>query len=85
MIQEIEALEQHFAAASYVANVNDDNAPKGMSFGSRAVGEPMSKTGNLTPALCQDSVLGKHGLIHTPMDNYSDPESLRGRNTYDNQ
>jgi hypothetical protein len=85
MIKEIEALERRFAAASHLADVNDDNSPKGVSFGSRAVGEPMSKTGTLTPALRQDLVLGKHGLIHTPMDNYSDPESLRGPNTYDNQ
>ena len=84
MIWLIEALEQHFAATSYVADVYEDNSHKGVSFGSRAVREPMSKTRILTPALHQDSVLGKHGLIYTPMDNYSDPGSLRGHDTNDN-
>ena len=84
MIRSIEALEQHFAATSYVADVNEDNSHKGVSFGSRAVREPMSKTRILTPALRQDSVFGKHGLIYTPMDNYSDPGSLRGHDTNGN-
>ncbi len=85
IIKQIKALQWHFAAVSHLADVNDNNSHKGVSFRSRAVGEPMSKTGTLNPALRQDLVLGKHGLIRTPMDNYSDPESLRGPNMYDNQ
>jgi hypothetical protein len=86
VIKEIEALERDFSAASYVANVTDDNANRHMSFGSRAVGQPMScTTGNLISALCQDSLLGKHGLFDLSMDNYSDPQSLGDRNMHDNQ
>jgi hypothetical protein len=86
MIKEIKALERHFSAASYVANVTANNANRRMSFGSRAVGQPMScTTGNLISALCQDSLLGKHGLFDSPMDNYSDPQLLRDCNMHDNQ
>jgi hypothetical protein len=85
MIKEIEALEKHFSAASHVADVNDDNAAKCVSFGSRAVGEPMSTMGNLTTALCQESLLGKHGLFCSPMEDYSDPQSLGGLDMHDNQ
>ncbi len=78
LIQEIEALEQHFSAASFVVDVTKDNS-KCMSFGSCAVGQPMSvATGDIHSALCQKSILGKHGLFHSPMEDYSDPESLGG-------
>ncbi len=85
MIKEIKALAQHFSAASHVADVNNNNAAKCMSFGSRAVGEPMSTTGNLTTALRQESLLGKHGLFCSPMEDYSDPQSLGGLDMYNNQ
>jgi hypothetical protein len=52
MIKKIKALERHFSAASYVADVTDNNANRRVSFGSRAVGQPMScTTGNLISAL----------------------------------
>jgi hypothetical protein len=85
MIKEIDALEQHFSAASHVADVNNNNATKRVSFGSRAVGEPMSMMGNLTTALCQESLLGKHGLFCSPMEDNSDPQSLGGLDMNDNQ
>jgi hypothetical protein len=78
-------VEQHFSTASHVADVNDDNAAKYVSFKSCAVGEPISMTGNLTTALHQESLLGKHGLFHSLMKDYSDPQSLGGLNMYDNQ
>ena len=81
MIKEINALERHFSATSHVADVTDNNANRRVSFGSCAVGQPMScTTGNLISALCQDSLLGKHGLFDSPMDNYSDPQSLGDHN-----
>jgi hypothetical protein len=78
LIRDIKALEQRFAASSFVANaVNSNNAIKRVSFGSRAVGQPMScSTGDPNSAIRQDSTLGKHGLFDTPMDYYSDPHSL---------
>ncbi len=84
LIKEIEALEQQFAASSFVANVPNNNAIKCVSFGSRAVGQPMlSTTGNPVSAIRQDSLLGKHGLFDTPMEYYSDPHSLG--DMHDNQ
>jgi hypothetical protein len=86
MIMEIKALERHLSAASYVADVTNDNANRRVSFGSRAVGQPMScRTGNLISALCQDSLLSKHGLFDSPMDNYSDLQSLGDCDMHDNQ
>jgi hypothetical protein len=88
MIKEIKALERHFSDASsrYVANVTSNNANRHVSFGSRAVGQPMLCTaGNLISALCQDSLLGKHGLFDSPKNNYSDPQSLGDHNMHDNQ
>jgi hypothetical protein len=77
LIKEIKALEQQFAASSFVANVPNDNAIKRVSFGSRAVGQPMSSTmGNPVSAIFQDSLLGKHGLFDTLMEYYSYPHSL---------
>jgi hypothetical protein len=86
MIKDIEALEWHFSAASHMADVLNDNANRRVSFGSRAVGQPMSYTmGNVISALCQDSLLGKHGLFDSPMDNFSDPQSLGDLEMHDNQ
>jgi hypothetical protein len=86
MIKEIKALERHFSATSHVADVPDNNANKRVSFGSHAVGQPMLyTTGNLILALCQDSLLGKHGLFDSPMDNYSDPQLLGDLKMHDNQ
>ncbi len=69
LIKEINALEQRFAASSFVADVPDDNNIKRVSFDSRAVGQPMSSTmGNPVSAIHQDSLLGKHGLFDTPME-----------------
>ncbi len=78
LIKEIEALEQQFAASSFVADtVPTDNAIKRVSFGSRAVGQPMScLTSEPISAICQDSTLGKHGLFDMPMEYYSDPHSI---------
>ncbi len=84
LIKEIQALEQQFAASSFVADIPDDSAIKHVSFGSRAVGQPMLSTmGNPVSAICQDSLLGKHGLFDTPMEYYSDPHSLG--DMHDNQ
>ncbi len=84
LIEEIEALEQQFAASSFVADVPDNNAIKRVPFGSHAVGQPMSSTtGNPISAICQDSLLGKHGLFDTLMEYYSDPHSLG--DMHDNQ
>jgi hypothetical protein len=78
LIREIKTLEQHFSAASFVANITKDNA-KRMSLGSRAVGQPMSEaTGNLHLAMHQKSFLGKHGLFYSPMEGYSNLNSLGG-------
>ena len=86
MIKEIKALERHFSAASHVTEVPDDNANRHVSFKSHAVGQPMSyMMGNLNSALYQDSLLGKHALFDSPMDNYSDPQLLRDCNMHDNQ
>jgi hypothetical protein len=86
MIKEIEALERHFSAASHVTEVPDDNANRHVSFKSHAVGQPMSyMMGNLNSALYQDSLLGKHALFDSPMDNYSDPQSLGDLEMHDNQ
>jgi hypothetical protein len=78
LIKEIEALEQRFAASSFMANtVLTDNAIKRVSFGSRAVGQPMScLTGEPISAIRQDSTLSKHGLFDMPMEYYSDPHSM---------
>ncbi len=78
LIKEIKALEQRFAASSFVADtVPTDNAVKRVSFGSRAVGQPMScSTREPISAICQDSTLGKHGLFDMPMEYYSDPHSM---------
>jgi hypothetical protein len=60
-----------------VANVPNNNAIKRVSFGSLAVGQPMSSTtGNAVSAIHQDSLLGKHALFDTPMEYYSDPHLL---------
>ncbi len=84
LIKEIKALEQQFTASSFLANVPNDNAIKHVSFGSRAVGQPMSSTtGNPVSAIRQDSLTGKHGLFDTPMEYYSDPHSLG--DMHDNQ
>jgi hypothetical protein len=83
LIQEIKALEHHFSAVSFVVDVTKDNA-KRMLFGSCAMSQPMSvATGDLHSALHQESVLGKHGLFHSPTEDYSDPYSLGG--LYNNQ
>jgi hypothetical protein len=78
LISEIKALEQRFAASSYVANADQsENAVRRVSFGSRAVGQPMSfQTSSPISAIRQDSTLGKHGLFDKPMDYYSDPHHL---------
>ncbi len=77
LIKEINTLEQQFAASSFVADVPNNNAIKRVSFNSRAVGQPMLSTmGNPISAICQDSLLGKHGLFDTPIEYYSDPHSL---------
>jgi hypothetical protein len=77
LIKEIKALEQQFAASSFVTDVPNNSAIKHVSFGSRAVGQPMlSTTGNPISAIHQDSLLGKHGLFDTPMEYYSDSHSL---------
>jgi hypothetical protein len=80
LITKIEALEQRFAASSFVANaVPSKNAVRRVSFGSRAVGQPMSfQTGPPISAIRQDSTLGKHGLFDTPMDYYSDLHLMGG-------
>ncbi len=59
LIREIEALEQRFASSSFVADaVHSDNAIKRVSFGSHAVGQPLScLTGETISAICQDSTL----------------------------
>ncbi len=77
LIKKIKGLEQQLAASSFVADVPDNNAIKRVSFGSCAVGQPMSSTtGNPISAIRQDSLLGKHGLFNTPMEYYSDLHSL---------
>ena len=86
MIKEIKALERHFSATSHVAGVTNDNANKCMSFGFHAVDQPMlSMMGNLILAIHQESLLGKHGLFDSPMDTYSDPQSLGDLEMHDNQ
>jgi hypothetical protein len=78
LIREIKALEQRFASSSFVADaVHSNNAIKRVSFGSRAVGQPLScLAGETISAICQDFTLGKHGLFDTPMEYYSDPHSM---------
>jgi hypothetical protein len=44
LIEEIKAVEQQFAASSFVADVPDNDAIKLVSFGSRAVRQPMLST-----------------------------------------
>jgi hypothetical protein len=85
LIKEIKALEQRFAASSFVADtVPTDNAIKRVSFGSHAVGQPMTcSMGKPISAICQDSTLGKHGLFDVPMEYYSDPHSME--EMHDNQ
>jgi hypothetical protein len=78
LIREIKALEQRFASSSFVADaVHSDNAIKRVSFGSRAVDQPLScSTGETISAIRQDSTVSKHGLFDTPMEYYSDPHSM---------
>ncbi len=86
MIKEIKALKRHFSATIHVADVTDDNANKRLSFGSHAVGQPMlTMRGNLILTICQESLLGKHGLFDSPMDTHSDLQSLGDLKMHDNQ
>jgi hypothetical protein len=65
LIKEIEDLELFFSNAA----VEQYGAGR-MSFGSRAVSQPLSPS---KLALRIDTVLGKHGLTESSTDDYSDP------------
>jgi hypothetical protein len=74
----MKALEQNVSAASFVVDVTKDNA-KRVPFRSHAVGQPMSvATGNIHLALHEESILSKHGLLHSAMEDYSYQNSLGG-------
>jgi hypothetical protein len=65
LVKEIEDLELFFSNAA----VKQYGAGR-LSFGSRAVSQPLSPS---KLALRINTVLGKHGLTESSMDDYSDP------------